>query len=81
MLRRMLSARTERLEVQEDAMTGSAVLVPVEEYLTTSYEPDVDYVDGELQERNLGEEEHATIQKFFVGFLLPREGQWKIRTM
>ncbi len=62
-------------------MAAVALLVPVEEYLTTDYSPDVDYVDGELQERNMGEEEHATIQKFFIGFLLLREEPWKIRVM
>jgi len=37
-------------------------LVAVEEYLRTSYDPDVDYVDGALEERNLGEFEHALVQ-------------------
>jgi len=37
-------------------------LVPIEEYLRTSYDPDVDYVDGALEERNLGEFEHALLQ-------------------
>ena len=69
------------LGIPEDVMAANAVLVPVEEYLTTDYSPDVDFVDGELQERNTGEEEHATIQKFFIGFLLLREGEWKIRVM
>jgi Uma2 family endonuclease len=38
------------------------VLVPVSEYLRTSYEPDCDYVDGELQERNVGEQDHSDLQ-------------------
>ena len=33
--------------------------VPVEEYLNTSYEPDCEYVDGEMLQRNMGEPEHA----------------------
>ena len=33
------------------AMATTAVFIPVEEYLSTVYEPDMDYVDGELQER------------------------------
>jgi Uma2 family endonuclease len=37
-------------------------LIPVSEYLTTSYEPDCDYVDGEIQERNLGEQDHSDLQ-------------------
>ena len=34
---------------------SSATVVSVAEYLSTSYRPDLDYVDGELQERNFGE--------------------------
>ena len=30
---------------------SSATLVSVQEYLAASYDPDRDYVDGELQER------------------------------
>ncbi|MBZ5728406.1 MAG: Uma2 family endonuclease [Acidobacteriia bacterium] len=37
-------------------------LVPVEEYLNTSYEPDLEYVDGVLVERNMGDWLHALIQ-------------------
>ena len=37
-------------------------LVSVEEYLNTSYDPDCDYVDGELVERNVGEFDHAALQ-------------------
>lgn len=37
-------------------------LVPVEEYLSTVYEPDCDYVDGEVIERNMGESDHSGIQ-------------------
>jgi hypothetical protein len=32
------------------------------EYLSTIYEPDCDYVDGELLERNSGETDHAALQ-------------------
>jgi hypothetical protein len=33
--------------------------VSVEEYLSTSYEPDCEYDDGVVEERNWGEIEHA----------------------
>ena len=62
-------------------MATTAVFVPVEEYLSTVYEPDMDYVDGELQERNMGEEEHATIQSFLIFFFKLREEEWRIRAM
>jgi hypothetical protein len=34
------------------------------EYLRTSYHPDRDYVDGEVQERNWGEFDHGLAQGF-----------------
>ena len=39
------------------------VAVSVDEYLHTDYEPDCDYVDGELIERNVGEKKHGKTQK------------------
>jgi len=44
-------------------------LIPVSEYLRTSYEPDCDYVDGEIQERNLGEQEHSDLQAQLLDLL------------
>ena len=40
----------------------TATLVPVEEYLRTDYEPDCDYIDGVLEERNMGEQQHGVLQ-------------------
>jgi Uma2 family endonuclease len=37
-------------------------LVPVEEYLSTGYDPDCEYDDGVVVERNLGEFEHSFLQ-------------------
>jgi len=36
--------------------------VSVEEYLSTSYEPDCEYEDGVVVERNLGGFEHSFLQ-------------------
>jgi len=44
-------------------------LVSVEEYLNTAYEPDCEYVDGELLERSVGESDHAGIQGILVTWL------------
>ena len=38
----------------------------LEKYLRTDYEPDCDYVDGKLEERNTGEIEHSAVLGFFV---------------
>ena len=46
-----------------------ATLVPVEEYLRTNYDPDREYVDGRIVERNLGEQTHSAIQREIVIYL------------
>jgi Uma2 family endonuclease len=38
-------------------------LISVEEYLNTSYDPDVEYVDGVLMERNVGDWLHSLVQR------------------
>ena len=50
-------------------LMGTAVLISVEEYLTTAYSPDCDYVDGVVLERNLGEQDHSNIQMELAVFL------------
>jgi Uma2 family endonuclease len=41
---------------------SAGTLVSLEEYLNTTYEPDMEYVDGELRDRNVGETGHGRIQ-------------------
>ena len=41
---------------------GVETLISVEEYLNTSYDPDVEYVDGVLEERNVGDWLHSLVQ-------------------
>ena len=52
--------------------------VSAEEYLKASYDPDRDYVDGEVQERNVGERDHSEIQREFILFFGQRRQQWKV---
>ncbi len=47
-------------------------LVPVQEYLSSDYEPDCDYVDGVLEERNLGEREHSLLQGLITTYFNQR---------
>jgi Uma2 family endonuclease len=55
---------------------GTSVLVSEQEYLTTSYDPDCEYDEGEILERNVGELPHGTLQLEFGGFFrdLRRQG-------
>src|SRR5438270_10293800 len=46
--------------------------ISVEEYLKTVYRPDCDYVDGVVEERNLGERDHGWIQGKLVTFFMSR---------
>jgi len=44
--------------------------VSLEEYLTTEYEPDCDYVDGVLEDRNVGKQKHGETQLLLGAWLL-----------
>src|SRR5262245_27828628 len=48
--------------------TGTAI--PLAQYLSSTYEPDCDYVDGEIEERNVGEIAHARLQLKVGSYLL-----------
>lgn len=53
----------------------------MEEYLRTSYRPDCDYVDGEVQERNLGERDHAKLQIWLGHLFLMHAEAWQIEPL
>lgn len=55
--------------------------ISVEKYLKTVYQPDCDYVDGRIEERNLGEWDHADLQSAVVTFFRNRSKQWGIRAV
>jgi Uma2 family endonuclease len=48
---------------------AARTLISVEEYLSTSYRPDCDYVDGEVLERNVGEHDHSSLQGDVYAYL------------
>lgn len=52
------------------ALISDETLIPVAEYLATSYRPDFDYVDGRLVERNWGEWDHSRLQAVLLRTLL-----------
>jgi Uma2 family endonuclease len=56
-------------------------LISIEEYLNTSYRPDVDYVDGEIEERNLGEFDHADLQTQISTILRAHQKDWGVRVV
>ncbi len=50
-----------------------ATLMSVAEYLSTSYRPDRDYLEGALKERNLGQYDHARLQTLLARYFGNRE--------
>ena len=62
-------------------MASTATLVPLDEYLHTTYRPDRDYLEGELLERNMGEQPHATVQGFLIRFFGNKGKEWGIRVL
>jgi Uma2 family endonuclease len=55
-----------------------STLIPVEEYLSTSYRPDREYVDGTLVERNVGERDHSELQMALSAYLFNRRRELNI---
>ena len=58
--------------------TQTVPLISVQEYLSTTFRPDCDYVDGVVEERNLGEYEHGKIQGMLARILGNRKVEWSI---
>lgn len=54
-------------------MATTPALMSIEQYLRTSFSPDADFVEGEIQERNLGEFEHARLQWLLAAFFAANE--------
>ncbi len=55
---------------------ATAVLIPVSEYLSTTYRPDCDYIDGVLKERTVGERPHSILQSIFAAVFLNNFDTW-----
>ncbi len=54
-------------------------LLPIEEYLHTSYSPDKEYKDGVLVERNAGDLEHANLQSALAIYIGRYLKEWRVR--
>jgi Uma2 family endonuclease len=60
------------------ATAAVTVRMSVEEYLRTPFRPDVDFVDGVIEERHLGEFDHARLQTVLLRILGSREIDWNV---
>jgi Uma2 family endonuclease len=55
--------------------------VPVEVYLRSSYEPDAEYVDGKIEERPMGEFDHAAWQEAILAWFRLHAIEWGTRAL
>ena len=62
--------------IYENAQPDS---ISVREYLSTSYRPDCEYVDGRIEERNVGEFEHGYLQALIAGLFNSNGKAWGVR--
>jgi Uma2 family endonuclease len=59
----------------------AATHVSVSEYLSTTYRPDREYVDGEIVERNMGKKPHSRAQSRVHAYLAAREAEWRVEAL
>lgn len=55
--------------------------VSVEDYLSMTFEHDCEYVDGVLEERDLGEFEHSFLQLFLGSIFLNHRSDWGVTAL
>jgi Uma2 family endonuclease len=60
---------------------ASSVLIPVSEYLRTTYRPDCDYICGEVKERNVGERPHTQLQIILGAIFREHRKDWHVIAM
>ena len=55
--------------------------VPVQVYLRSEYEPDAEYVDGVIEERPVGELDHAEWQASIIAWFRAHADEWHARAL
>ena len=59
-------------------MAETATAVSIEEYLATSYHPDVEYIDGELKEKPVTGFPHGVVQVLLGQWFREHRKEWNI---
>jgi Uma2 family endonuclease len=59
----------------------TATQISLEQYLRTPFEPDAEYVRGEVQERDMGEYDHNTVQWAILSWFRQHDKGWQTRTI
>ena len=66
------------LELDEPEL-AFPIQISLEEYLRTSFRPDCEYVDGFVQEREMGSEYHSLLQMWLGYWFVSHRAEWKVR--
>lgn len=61
------------------AASPAALTMSVENYLANSFRPDVEFVDGAIEERNVGEWDHGKLTLALARLLEDHEMEWGVR--
>ena len=52
---------------------------PLEVYLRSAFDPDAEYIDGEIRERPMGEDDHSAWQEAICAWFRNNGEEWNIR--
>ncbi|HEY3707173.1 MAG TPA: Uma2 family endonuclease [Terracidiphilus sp.] len=60
---------------------ATSTRIPIEQYLKTPYEPDAEFVNGEIEERAMGEYDHNMVQWAILDWFRRHDKQWQTRSV
>ena len=60
---------------------ATATRITIDEYLKTPFDPDAEFVNGEVEERNVGEYDHSVVQWAILDWLRKNDKAWKTRSL
>lgn len=78
-LEEVYSIATDGSVLEKLIMPSALQSVSLSTYLHAEYEPDAEYVDGEIEERPMGENDHSAWQAAICFWFLQHAEEWKIR--
>lgn len=61
--------------------TAAQLSMKPEDYIGKSFRPDCDFIEGELQERNLGEIEHSEMQMAVLSWFAEHVHSWRLKLL
>jgi Uma2 family endonuclease len=63
------------------AAQPSSDLLTLDEYLQTSFHPDVEFIDDHVEEKTMGSRKHSALQMWLGFWFISHQQEWKLRAM